>query len=1339
MQHFVMAVLAFASFCSVSSYGPPATKNRHRTTTTTEAPAPSPSDISGPADNSVYSTSNAAAQAGSGSYSFSSSSPPNSVGGAGGGYWWQGSNSPFNPQQPLPAVPPHSSGSSNTPSHSGTPPTSSGSPIGAPSSQGSPIGSPPGQGSPSGSYPGQGSPSGSYPGQGSPSGSYPGQGSPSGSYPGQGSPSGSYPGQGSPSGSYPGQGSPSGSYPGQGSPSGSYPGQGSPSGSYPGQGSPTGSHPGQGLPSGSSPSQESQTSKPIDVANNPFLSSALGINKPGGCSGPTSGCGVQPQYPQSQGQYPTVPQGSSCGTQTGGCAGQLLPGSGSGLPQHTGTTPGQPQYNGVPQVQSQYPGSTQGPQQSGAFPGQPQHSGVSPGQPQYPGTPQGKPQNPSTFPGQSQYPVTNQGQPHQPGTQSGQPQYTGAPQGQQQFGASPGQPQYPGSHQGQPQQPGNFPGQSPHSGTSPGQHPDAQQGQPQYLGSPTGLPQYPTASQTPGQQQYPGSPQGKPTHSVLPQGQPQVPGSSSQYPATSSPQSQQPQYPQYGGSNNIPSGSKFPPPFPGASAPSGQLCNQPGYLCITKTACSQGILSKSGVPGRAGICNVATEVCCKIPTSSSQGTQSSPSIGYGNGIKPGTNGIPIGGSIYDKNPSTVYATPASPQQPYTGPLNTTPHPGCPAALKCVPITYCTAEGVMANSQVYLTREQQENRVPLTDCMNPDTNVVGKCCRDPNYKDPWPAGMMMPKGPTGEGFDDGQYHPQDNKTPFDDGQYHPSEQEASDTFSHQAGIYYNVVSTTPKGHTIKKPIGNFNQKPTPFPVKPGAPSSPGRFPAPVYENELPEGSGITSGGLGTPSNDILPPKQGQPGTGYNQIIPSNTASGQPFSPQTSQSSQSTATVSIPGQPTQSGYQPQIPSLFSPSSQTQQPGQVSLSPGYPQGQNTIPIQPDQVTPGKTSTNQFGQPTPGNPVQPGSQLITNQPSGQPGYQPTQPNYSQQPGQLFPGQVTPNFPSNNQYQIPGQGSTLNPSVTTYTPRGHQAGQPNQGFTPGQIAPGSSCGIRHQTFSSNPEEAGITEFPWQALITSAGNKTFLCGAAIISENAVITAAHCVENFRSKDLIVKAGVWKLLSPTEQAEQIRPVKAIARHPEYDAGSLAKDLAVLVFSQSFVPTEHVDKICLPQYAGTRPQSSTYVVTGWGRQALRGPIPNSILHKVDVFFMDNAKCEETLRGTHLGKYFILNKGFSCALPKTSSDLCKVDVGGPVACDRGDGHYELAGVNSWDVGCPAEQTPTVFSNPDAEWIQQILNTPTEKLEQDEEKYNNDKLKGESLDQVDIDQKPGFALGYGK
>jgi len=40
-------------------------------------------------------------------------------------------------------------------------------------------------------------------------------------------------------------------------------------------------------------------------------------------------------------------------------------------------------------------------------------------------------------------------------------------------------------------------------------------------------------------------------------------------------------------------------------------------------------------------------------------------------------------------------------------------------------------------------------VTLQECADPDTGVLGKCCRDPNYEDPWPGGMMMKKNGDGQ--------------------------------------------------------------------------------------------------------------------------------------------------------------------------------------------------------------------------------------------------------------------------------------------------------------------------------------------------------------------------------------------------------------------------------------------------------------------------------------------------------------------------------------------------------------------------------------------------------------
>ncbi|CAH2242835.1 jg22682 [Pararge aegeria aegeria] len=90
--------------------------------------------------------------------------------------------------------------------------------------------------------------------------------------------------------------------------------------------------------------------------------------------------------------------------------------------------------------------------------------------------------------------------------------------------------------------------------------------------------------------------------------------------------------------------------------------------------------------------------------------------------------------------------------------------GCAAALKCTPIEFCTAEGVISNTTVFLTRDQNAYRVPLTDCRDLATGVVGKCCRDPWYTDPWPTNQLGKWVPGVFGGNDGKYVPDSRPSP-----------------------------------------------------------------------------------------------------------------------------------------------------------------------------------------------------------------------------------------------------------------------------------------------------------------------------------------------------------------------------------------------------------------------------------------------------------------------------------------------------------------------------------------------------------------------------------------------
>jgi hypothetical protein len=85
--------------------------------------------------------------------------------------------------------------------------------------------------------------------------------------------------------------------------------------------------------------------------------------------------------------------------------------------------------------------------------------------------------------------------------------------------------------------------------------------------------------------------------------------------------------------------------------------------------------------------------------------------------------------------------------------------GCAAAMNCTPVEYCSATGVISKAPVILTPQQELFRVPMTDCRDPKTGASGKCCRDPDYVDPWPVGLLGQYNAEILGFDDGSYKPE----------------------------------------------------------------------------------------------------------------------------------------------------------------------------------------------------------------------------------------------------------------------------------------------------------------------------------------------------------------------------------------------------------------------------------------------------------------------------------------------------------------------------------------------------------------------------------------------------
>ncbi|CAF3219931.1 unnamed protein product, partial [Rotaria sp. Silwood2] len=89
-------------------------------------------------------------------------------------------------------------------------------------------------------------------------------------------------------------------------------------------------------------------------------------------------------------------------------------------------------------------------------------------------------------------------------------------------------------------------------------------------------------------------------------------------------------------------------------------------------------------------------------------------------------------------------------------------------------------------------------------------------------------------------------------------------------------------------------------------------------------------------------------------------------------------------------------------------------------------------------------------------------------------------------------------------------------------------------------------------ENAGEASWGWAVSISI--NETFLCGGSILSSSWIITAAHCVENFKASQFIIYAGSTLLWSGT----QTRTVSKILVHPRYNSSVYVNDISLLKFS-------------------------------------------------------------------------------------------------------------------------------------------------------------------------------------